>query len=318
MKFTHRIIIALRSPRGRDTMMFLLFVVISAILWFVLKLNEDEQYDVRMPVRITNVPDSVTLINPGPPVLSVSLNAHGTQLLKMSIGTPPPVNIDFRAYASQGMMRLSSTDLKGLVRNATGGSQVNVVSPDTLALPYTTHRGYILPVTADYKVTPSPQAALVGRPHLSMDSVRVYTTGSALPEGTVSVTTEPIQLIGLDATTTRRVKLLGPRGARVIPDSIDITFEVEPLIFKSRKVVIEPINVPENVKLITFPAQIDVFYMVPMSQYSTVENRIRVVADYHGISPTSKNMKLQLRNVPEKYQNVYLSTDSAEYIIEHR
>ena len=34
-------IIALRSPKGRDVMMFLLFVVISAALWVVLSLNEE-------------------------------------------------------------------------------------------------------------------------------------------------------------------------------------------------------------------------------------------------------------------------------------
>ena len=92
---------------------------------------------------------------------------------------------------------------------------------------------------------------------------------------------------------------------------------LEPLIFKSRKVVIEPVNVPDDIKLITFPAQIDVFYMVPLSEYKSGESHFRVVADYRTIKRNeSTNVKLQLLNVPPKYQNVYLSADSAEYIIE--
>ena len=311
-------IIGLRSARGRDTMMFLLFLVISVILWSVLSLNEEEQYDVRLPLRITHVPDSVTLISPGPDALSVSLRGKGTQMLKMSMGQVPSVNVDFRAFRSHDVLHLTSTDLKGLVRNATGGAQVSVVYPDSLSLPFTTHAGFKVPVTPDYKVTAGPQAALLGRPRLSTDTVGVFTTGAALPDNFEAVTTEPIRLLGLDQTTTRRVKLIGPAGSRVIPDSIDITFEVEPLIFKSRKVVIEPVNVPSDVKLITFPAQIDVFYMVPMSQYNNLDTRFRVVADYGSIKPASgsKNVKLQLVNVPEKLQNVHLSADSAEYIIE--
>ena len=297
-------------------MMFLLFVVISAILWSVLSLNEEEQYDLRMPLKITHVPDSVTLISTGPEALRASLTAKGTQLLKMTLGNVPTVNVDFRAYRSNGALHLTATDLKGLVRAATGGSQVSVVYPDSLLIPYTTHEGYRMPVTADYKVTAGPQAALVGRPRLSVDTVGVYTASNALPDNFQAVTTEPIRLLGLDNTTTRRVKLIGPAGSRVIPDSVDITFEVEPLIFKSRKVVIEPVNVPDNIKLITFPAQIDVFYMVPMSQYTSGESRFRVVADYRKISPTSGNVKLTLMNVPDKFQNVHLSADSAEYIIE--
>lgn len=296
-------------------MMFLLFVVISVILWGVLSLNDERQYDVRLPMKITHVPDSVTMISPGPDVLSVSLQAKGTQLLKMSLGSMPTVNVDFRAFRKDGTVHLSSTDLKGLVRNATGGSQVNVVYPDSLALPYTSHKGYRLPVRLDYKVTAGPQSALAGRPRLSADSVSVFVSG-VLPDNFEAVVTEPVRFLGIDKTTTQRVRLIGPPGSRVIPDSIDVTFETEQMIFKSRKVVIEPINVPEGIKLITFPAQIDVFYMVPVSGYRHGETRFRVVADYRTIRPGSSNVKLSLKNVPERFQNVHLSADSAEYIIE--
>lgn len=315
--FVRYCLIALRSPRGRDTMMFLLFVVISCILWAVLSLNDEKQYDLRLPMRITNVPDSVTLISPGPEALSVSLRAKGTQLMKMTVGRMPTVNVDFRAFRSDGTVHLNATDLKGLVRNATGGSQVSMVYPDSLSLPYTTHKGIRVPVRLDYKVTAGPQSALTGRPRLSADSVLLYTAGSA-PDRADAVSTEPIHLLGIDKNTTLRVKLMAPRGTRLIPDSIDVTFEVEPLIFKSRKVVIEPINVPEGTKLITFPAQIDVFFMVPVSGYRQSDNHFRVVADYRTIrqGTGSRNVKLSLINVPSNFQNAHLSADSAEYIIE--
>lgn len=315
--FVRYCLIALRSPRGRDTMMFLLFVVISCILWAVLSLNDEKQYDLRLPMRITNVPDSVTLISPGQEALSVSLRAKGTQLMKMTVGRMPTVNVDFRAFRSDGTVHLSATDLKGLVRNATGGSQVSMVYPDSLSLPYTTHKGIRVPVRLDYKVTAGPQSALTGRPRLSADSVLLYTAGSA-PDRADAVSTEPIHLLGIDKNTTLRVKLMAPRGTRLIPDSIDVTFEVEPLIFKSRKVVIEPINVPESTKLITFPAQIDVFFMVPVSGYRQSDNHFRVVADYRTIrqGTGSRNVKLSLINVPSNFQNAHLSADSAEYIIE--
>lgn len=315
--FVRYCLIALRSPRGRDTMMFLLFVVISCILWAVLSLNDEKQYDLRLPMRITNVPDSVTLISPGPEALSVSLRAKGTQLMKMTVGRMPTVNVDFRAFRSDGTVHLSATDLKGLVRNATGGSQVSMVYPDSLSQPYTTHKGIRVPVRLDYKVTAGPQSALTGRPRLSADSVLLYTAGSA-PDRADAVSTEPIHLLGIDKNTTLRVKLMAPRGTRLIPDSIDVTFEVEPLIFKSRKVVIEPINVPEGTKLITFPAQIDVFFMVPVSGYRQSDNHFRVVADYRTIrqGTGSRNVKLSLINVPSNFQNAHLSADSAEYIIE--
>lgn len=299
--------------------MFVIFLFVSVILWTVLSLNEEEQSDVRMPLKITQIPDSVTMISMGPEALNVSLRAKGTHLLKMSLGGSPTVNVDFRAFARNGVLQLNNADLKGLVRNAVGGSQVTLIYPDSLSLPFTTHKGYRLPVYADYKVTPGPQSALAGRPVLSVDSVSVFMApGFKIPDNYTSVSTEPIRIIGIDKTTTQRVKLIGPSNARVIPDSIDITFNVEPMIFKSRKVVIEPENVPENTKLITFPAQIDVFFMVPMSSYTKGDVHFRVVADYRNINAItgSRMVKLQLRDVPSHLQNVHLSADSAEYIIE--
>ncbi|MDE6120628.1 MAG: hypothetical protein K2F63_02445 [Muribaculaceae bacterium] len=240
------------------------------------------------------------------------------QLIKMSWGQVPTMNIDFRAYRSGNTLHLTSADLKALARTAAGGAQVSVVYPDSISIPYTSHSGYKVPVVADYKVTAGPKSALIGRPRLSSDSVRVFIAGTRLPDNFSSVTTEPIHLADLDKTTTRRVRLLGPAGSRLIPDSIDITFEVEPLIIKNRKVVIEPVNVPQDVKLITFPAQIDVIYMVPMSAYTKSEAHFRVLADYNSIRRTSKMVRLKLRDVPSNLQNVHLSADSAEYIIERR
>ncbi len=176
-----------------------------------------------------------------------------------------------------------------------------------------------MPVVADYKVTAASQASLNGRPKLSTDTAKVYVVpGQRIPDNFESVVTEPIRLSKLDKTTTRRVRLIGPSGARIIPDSVDITFDVEPLIMKNRKIVIEPINVPADIKLITFPAQIDVYYMVPMSAYTTSDPHFRVVADYRRINLLggSKKVKLRLSDVPDNLQNVRLSADSAEYIIE--
>ena len=268
---------AIRSPCGRDVLMFMLFLFISAVLWGVLALNEEEQYDLRMPVRITHVPDSVTLLSKGPDALTVNLRARGTQLLKMSLGDTPGVNIDFRVYRSGEYMHLSNAELKALARNASGGSQVSVLYPDSISIPFTTHPGFKLPVRANVQATPGPRASLSGRPRVAPDSVKLYALGGHLPSGVDYINTEALSLEAVEGQQTRRLRLLPPPGTRAIPDSVDVTIEAEPLIMKRRRVVIEPVNVPANIKLITFPAQIEVMYMVPMSAYTNSDPHCRVI-----------------------------------------
>ena len=307
---------AIRSPRGRDVLMFMLFLFISAVLWGVLALNEEEQYDLRMPVRITHVPDSVTLLSKGPDALTVNLRARGTQLLKMSLGDTPGVNIDFRVYRSGEYMHLSNAELKALARNASGGSQVSVLYPDSISIPFTTHPGFKLPVRANVQATPGPRASLSGRPRVAPDSVKLYALGGHLPSGVDYINTEALSLEAVEGQQTRRLRLLPPPGTRAIPDSVDVTIEAEPLIMKRRRVVIEPVNVPANIKLITLPAQIEVMYMVPMSAYTNSDPHFRVIADYRRISRKRSKIRLRLTDVPQNLQNVQLSADSAEYIIE--
>ncbi|MDE6238619.1 MAG: hypothetical protein K2M54_01365 [Muribaculaceae bacterium] len=282
-----------------------------------MSLNEEDQFDVRMPVRLTHVPDSVTVISTPPSTISVSLRAKGTQVLKQSMGNPPSFDIDFRVYRNRNSILLGSTDVKAIARAAYGGAAILVASPDSINLAFTTRKGISMPIKIDYQVSAGPQSTIAGRPTLSVDTTLLYSTGR-IPSNINSISTEPIRLTDLNRPTTTRVRLVAPSNSRVIPDSVDVTFNVEPLISKTRKVVIEPVNVPAGVKLITFPAQTEVCYMVPMSLYTNSDPHFRVLADYSTISSRSNKIKLRLRDVPSELQNVHLTADSAEYIIERR
>ncbi len=309
------IVAALNSSRGHNAMVFVGFLILSAVLWWVMALSDEEQSDVRLPLRITNVPDSVTIISPAPSVVAVSLRTRGSQLLRLNFGRIPDLEVDFRAFRTGSSLKLTDADIKALARSALGGASITVVTPDTLNLRFTTEPGQLVPVRPDVLVTPGPQATLAGEPVLAPDSVLVYSTA---PISVSSVVTEPIRLNGINRTTTRRARIIPPKGARVIPDSVDVTSRVEPMILKTRRINIDPVNVPLGRKLITFPAQINVSYMVPMSIYKKSEPRIRAVADYRTIDTDrpSRMMRIRLADVSPDLRNVQLETDSVEYIIE--
>ncbi len=308
---------AARTQRGRNILTYGVFVLISAVLWVVLSLNEEDQVDMRMPLVLERVPDSVMIVSVPPEYVNVSLRARGTDFLKSRLGRQPALRVDWRSYRGKNALDLSSAEIKTLARAAVDGATVMSVMPDSLHLLFTTKRGKRLPVHLDYEVTAGPQVSLVGRPRVEPDSVSLYSIGPAA-NALTSLNTEPVRISDLDRTTTLRVKVLSPARTRPQPDSVDVTFTVEPLIVKTRSVVVEPVNVPAGLKLITFPPQVEVHYMLPASVYKNSTPQFRVVADYHELdrSARSRNIRLRLVDVDSRLQNVYLSTDSAEYIIE--
>ncbi len=309
-----RVVAALQSKGGHNAAVFAAFLGVSAMLWWVMALNDEDQTDVRLPLRITNVPDSVTIISTPPPAIAASLRAKASQLVKISLGHAPALKVDFRAYRQGNVMRLTDADIKALVRGAIDGSAVSVVTPDSLRLLFTTAPGRPVAVRLDYNLTTAPKATPAGRPILSLDSVMAYAAPGAHIGHTVS--TEEVSLSGIDHTVVQRVRLAAPAGGRLIPDSVDVTFPVESLIFRTLKYQIEASGVPAGYRLITFPSQLEVSYLVPRSNYKATPP-MRLIVDYHSLDGGNARMaRVRLHDVPADLRNVQLSADSVEYIIE--
>ena len=213
-------------------------------------------------------------------------------------------------------MHLSNAELKALARNASGRlSGQRSLSRLHIDSIYHTSR-FQTSGACQCAGDSRTQGIAQRRPRVAPDSVKLYALGGHLPSGVDYINTEALSLEAVEGQQTRRLRLLPPPGTRAIPDSVDVTIEAEPLIMKRRRVVIEPVNVPANIKLITFPAQIEVMYMVPMSAYTNSDPHFRVIADYRRISRKRSKIRLRLTDVPQNLQNVQLSADSAEYIIE--
>ena len=105
---------------------------------------------------------------------------------------------------------------------------------------------------------------------------------------------------------------------RAIPDSVNVTIPVEPLISKKRIANVEVINIPDDTRLITFPSQIEINYLIPKSLFNNENKFIRITVDYNDIKPNSNKLPIKLIDVPSNYRGATAITDSVEYIIEKK
>lgn len=317
----HDINRSLRSPQGKNAITFLVFLLISAVLWIVMQLNEETQRDLSCPVTITNVPDSMVRISPMPEVFNVSVRGQGTQLIKYLWHQRPQMAIDYRQYKSGNKVVFSEAALRAFFRNMVGGScQILSVTPDSLSVTFTSQPGVRLPVTVDAHVTPAPHYVITGGVKSLIDSVTLY-SANGLDTVYRALSTKPITLTDVRKSMIVRVPVRVPRGMRSIPDSVDLSIDVEPLISKTRKVSVTPLNVPKGMKLITVPQQVEIYYMVPMDVYkkNETEPKFRVVVDYNDIkNPTQEKVPVKLAYAPRELLNVFVSADSVDYILEQK
>lgn len=73
-----------RSSKGKDVLMYLLFVLIAFVFWVLLSLDSEITKDYEVPIEIAEVPDSVHILGNVPASINVSVRARVPSLSDMS------------------------------------------------------------------------------------------------------------------------------------------------------------------------------------------------------------------------------------------
>lgn len=270
------------SSISRHFGVFLIFVVISALLWMTKSLNEEMRRDVQCDIYYTNVPDSVTFITSPPDKLTVNLKARGTRMFRYFLGQNPSISIDFRYYNRNGRLMVSRNDLQSLLQSSFG-DQTNVLAftPDSIADYFTTVGPLRLPVRNFATVSTTYDVALYGEIKLTTDSVDVYATDN-VADVLTQINTRPVAVKDIGKDCVYKVPLAAPRGCRLIPDSVGLIITVEPILTKTMyaNVIVE--NVPDEYEAILDPQVVEVKYRVPQSKKNDIE-QVEVVADFASI-----------------------------------
>lgn len=309
---------ALHSSRGKDVLLYLMFVVVASVFWLLLSLDNEVQRDFDIPVELTDVPDSVTLIGTPPQSIGVSVKSKGSQIVRFIWGSAPVLKIKYDPMlVRDNRFFMSHARLDARLREYFGaGVMISSLRPDSISLPFTTGPGKRVKLDIKADVHPSLQCIISGPVRANVDSVTLYSTGD-IPRSLTSVETDLISKSDLKDTMRYEVRIKPLPGIRIIPDKVIVTVPVEPLISKKRSVAVSAINVPDGVGLITFPSKVEVSYLVAISDYNE-DLPLKAYVDYESIRQGSSYLPVIMTLAPDIYHNISLSPDSVEYIIEQK
>ncbi len=298
-------------------MLYLLFVVISAIFWSFLTFNSNVKLDIEVPVKI-NMPGNVHLLSRMPDTLTVTVSDRGYRFFSYLFHSSPSLTLRFSDYNDgNGYFRVDQSHLKkALAGILNKHATIISVLPENINIRFTDLPGKKVPVKTDIIVEPRSDYTLYGALIQSQDSVLVFSDAKTLNEIN-EVYTYHVEEQDLTDTLRRKVTIAPISGAVIEPRAIDIMVPIEKLKSLTRTIKIVVRNAPPGLKMLLFPSDVDVTYSSPVSRIND-EAGITAVVDYNSVdfSSTSNKVKVQIGEVPAAYQDVKLSHDSVEYIIE--
>lgn len=304
------------SSKSRSLLLYLFFVIISAILWCFLTFNNTITLEMQVPVIVKAKPDNVRFLSNFADTVTVTVSDKGTSFIKYIFKSTPKLELRFSDYATgEGVFKVDATRLKKLIaRKLSRGANIVSVLPDNINVKFTDAPGKLVPVVVDIDIKPQLLYMQNGPVTKSQDSVMVFSDPTTLANIS-EVYTYHINAIDLTDTLRRKVSIAPLRGAVVEPRSLEVVVPIEKMVSKRQKVQVSVRNQPEGVKVIVFPSSVEISYRAPMSAQKKHAD-VTAVVDYNSIDTKSNKVAVKVGEAPAIYQDFRISVDSVEYIVE--
>lgn len=309
-----------RSLKKRKVKIFLLFLLCSGLAWFISNLSEDYVHNAVFNLEYVNVPDSLLLDKASRNSVNVKLRAVGFQFLGFNFKNKS-VKIDLsriartasRAYIPQEVYRGQ------IERQLSGSMTLLEMDRDTLFFDFLKLQSKEIPVIPQIQLDLAQNYLLDG--DLEVRPEKITLKGPKKEIDTIqSVRSSKLDLKGLTTDFTRKAMIVRPQELKhttFSSQSVSIKGKVARFSEKMIQVPIEVINLPEGIRIRTFPDSASILCKAKIKELRNLENSdFQVVADY---GPTnddnSKTLSLKLSKKPDSIYSAQLLETEVEFIL---
>ena len=307
----------LRLFRG-DFPIFLLFLGITFFLWWSQTMSKNYETEIKIPIKVTAIPDEVRMTVPPVNQLIVSLNGKGSALSKSGRrGGRNVLNVSNSLFVMhQGHASLSTQRLRdSLTAFLPSSVYIRSIEPDSLVYQFVRQRVMMLPVEFGGTIESQDQFFLE---HISFkpDSVKV----SVLLNDTLDhhVIADAGTVVLSSDTIIRNVDLKPTSNVLFDVSSVQMSVISQQYTEKSLEIPITGVNFPDDVLLKSFPSKVAMSVWVKMSEYEKISaSDFQVVVDYNDIvGNEGSKATLRIYSQPANVRNVRLQTRSVDYLME--
>lgn len=319
LKISKKIKNFLLSEKSREFLIFLFFFVIAGGFWLLQTLNSDYEAEFSIPVRLKGVPNNVVLTSEPPSELRIKVKDKGTVLLNYLLGKSFfPVTLDFADYsAKDNHVKIYASEFEKKVAGQLNASTYLIsIKPDTLQYIYATGKSKLLPVRLFGKVS-AGREYYISDTISSPDSVLVYAP-SAILDTITAAYTQRLELNDISDTITHRVSLSTVKGAKFVPNSVELTFPVDIYTEKTVEVSLHGVNFPADKVLRAFPSKVKITFQVGLSRFRKIKADAFIInISYEELLKLgSDKYTVKLKSAPRGISHIRIVPEHVDFLIE--
>ena len=298
---------------------FLVFLVISAALWLMVKLSEDYTTQAVFRLKIVDVPAD-KWISSDEQTIKLSMTTDGFHTLKYRLIREPyrivSLSLDEVPFRLENGTIYSFSSLYATERIADFlgiATSDLTMNDDKVYFNLDPLMSKVVPIVLRYDIRPQRQYGVYGIPVLTPSSVTVYGPADVL-DTLRAVRTEMLskQNVSEHFKETVALDLLEGR-LRCNAKTVTASVQIEKFTETDVKV---PISIPNAPNIRIFPDMMTVKCLVAIKDYSSINNdefRIEIdTAQLHALQPL---LDVRLKSWPQYVQVLTYTPDKVEYLI---
>jgi hypothetical protein len=307
---------------SRDTFIFLFFLLISAVFWLIMSLNKTYEMRITIPLAYVNTPQDMEFTANLPTNIVVKVKDKGTVLLSYAQQNFQPLTIDFNNYTSfhgqeTWSIPTASTFDKEVKELLNPTTQMLDFYPRSINIEKHALSQKRVPIVAQTELTYARQYYPSDSLRITPDSTTLYGYKETL-DTIRCIYTERIEASNLNDTLQTTCALAIPANCKVSPQNVKVFAPVEFYTEGKQVVPVRVLGVPKNLRVRTFPAEVEVTYMAGFSRFkSIIPADFTVTIQYNDlISSNQTTERLHLEQFPKYILKPKVRPEQVKWIIE--
>lgn len=302
----------------RNTLMFLLFLVLAAAFWMMLFFQKDIEINYRIPVKYINVPEDVVFDAALPEIIETRLADKGSELIRYSLFPKDSIVVDVSEYLNNRIHNLQGTELMQLINQKLQKSSIlKTYYPVNISLSVSKLESKKIDVIFDGEISTGRSNLIPEEYELDPHQVTVYGSAQQLAEIN-EIHTKHTALTNLKATSQFELKLATIEGLKFSPEVVDIYIPILEYTERKFDIPVTVTNIPSNIDVKFFPSNIEVSFSVTLDDYKKIsEDDFEIELNYYTFfNNENGRTTVELTQAPTSIKNSKLSPSEIDFLLE--
>ena len=304
----------------KETLIFVLFLLLSLGFWLLQHLQQEYEIEIAVPVRYKNIPAEMELAEEHPQEVIAKLRDKGNILINYSwLHSFSPIEVNLSDIQQTGNHLVTRRTIEASIsKHLITTTSLLSVEPETIVIEYSVLQNKEVPVQTDISVELEPGYQISDAITVAPEKISIYATNNTLDLIT-NVKTVTTEIKKAKQTQVIKVRLQKIDNVRMNPDEVTVTIPIEEFTEKRISVAIGCNDLPDNYILRSFPSAVEVVCIVPISRFKELEDtdfEIYIPFREFETSRTSGTFNIYLTKQPAWIASPTIVPSTIEFIIE--